>query len=202
MAYRRTPRIEARLAAQRAGIVDAAAALLVEHGYAGCSVAAVATRAGVAAGTVYNHFSGKADLIAEVFRSVVSREVEAVQAAAANGTAAESVTAVIETFARRALKTPRRAYVLLAEPVDPVVDELRLQFRRAFRDVITAAISRGVDAGELPPQNASVVAAALVGALGEALIGPLAAGDEDPDTIPTLIEFTLRAIGGPAHADS
>jgi AcrR family transcriptional regulator len=202
VAYRRTPRIEARLAAQRATIVAAAAALLADDGYAGCSVAAVAARAGVAAGTVYNHFTGKADLIAEVFRSVVTREVEVVQAAAATGTAAESVAAVIETFARRALKSPRRAYVLLAEPVDPVIDELRLEFRRAFRDVITEAIVRGIDTGELPPQKASVVAAALVGALGEALIGPLAAGDEDPDTIPTLIEFTLRAIGGRAHADA
>jgi AcrR family transcriptional regulator len=202
VAYRRTPRIEARLAAQRATIVDAAAHLLAEDGYAGCSVAAVATRAGVAAGTVYNHFPGKADLIAEVFRSVVSREVEVVQAAASTGSAAESVAAVIETFARRALKSPRRAYVLLVEPVDPVIDELRLEFRRAFRDVITGAIVRGMAGGELPPQNAPVVAAALVGALGEALIGPLAAGNEDPDTVPTLIEFTLRAIGGRAHADT
>jgi AcrR family transcriptional regulator len=202
MAYRRTPRIEARLAAQRTAIVDAAATLLAEDGYAGCSVSGVATRAGVAAGTVYNHFTGKADLIAEVFRSVVSREVDVVQHAAANGTAAESIAAVIDTFARRALKTPRRAYVLLVEPVDPVIDELRLEFRRAFRDVITAAIGRGIDSGELPPQNASVVAAALVGALGEALIGPLAAGTEDPDTIPTLIEFTMRAIGGKSHADA
>jgi AcrR family transcriptional regulator len=109
---------------------------------------------------------------------------------------------VLETFARRALKSPRRAYVLLVEPVDPVIDELRLEFRRAFRDVITDAIERGVATGELPPQNASVVAAALVGALGEALIGPLATGTEDPDTLPTLIRFTLRAIGGHPDADT
>lgn len=200
MAYRRTPEIQARIDAQRAAIVAAAAALLAEGGYAGCSVSAVAARAGVAAGTVYKHFDGKVALIAEVFRSIVTHEVEVVREAAATGTAAECTTAVLETFARRALKSPRRAYVLLAEPVDPVIDDLRLEFRRAFRDVITAAISRGVATGELPPQNASVVAAALVGALGEALVGPLATGAEDPDTVPTLIAFTLRAIGGTADA--
>jgi AcrR family transcriptional regulator len=202
VAYRRTPRIQARIDAQRALIVEAAAALLAEDGYAGCNIAAVAARAGVAAGTVYKHFTGKVDLIAEVFRSIVTHEVEVVRAAAATGSAAESTTAVLETFARRALKSPRRAYVLLAEPVDPVIDELRLEFRRAFRDVITEAISRGVADGELPPQNAALVAAALVGALGEALIGPLATGAEDPDTIPTLIQFALRAIGGRADADT
>lgn len=192
--------MQARLDAQREAIVQSAAALLAEHGYAGCSIAAVAARSGVAAGTVYNHFTGKVDLVAEVFRNIVSREVDVVRAAAATGGAAEGVTAVVETFARRALKAPRRAYVLLVEPVDPLVDELRLEFRRAFRDVITDTIGRGIACDELPAQNASVVAAALVGAFGEALIGPLATGAEDPDTIPTLIEFTLRAIGGPVDA--
>src|SRR5919107_891738 len=115
MAYRRTPRVQARLDAQRAAIVAAAAALLAEQGYAGCGMAAVAARAGVASGTVYNHFTGKVDLVAEVFRTIVSHEVEVVRTAAATGAAAECVTAVVETFARRALKSPRRAYVLLVE---------------------------------------------------------------------------------------
>jgi AcrR family transcriptional regulator len=199
VAYRRTPEIQARIDAQRAAIVAAAAALLAEGGYARCSVAAVAARAGVAAGTVYKHFDGKVALIAEVFRSIVTHEVDVVREAAASGSALDRATAVIETFSRRALKSPRRAYVLLVEPVDPVIDELRLEFRRAFRDVITDAIERGVADGELPPQNASVVAAALVGALGEALVGPLATGADDPDLVPTLIAFTHRAIGGPVH---
>jgi AcrR family transcriptional regulator len=202
VSYRRTPQIQARLDAQRAAIMAAAAAQLADHGYAGCSIAAVANRAGVATGTVYRHFTGKVELVAEVFRTIVSHEVDVVRRAAATGNASESTVAVLETFARRALKSPRRAYVLLAEPVDPLIDELRLEFRRTFRDVITAAIERGVAAGELPPQNASVVAAALVGALGEALIGPLATGGDDPDIIPTLLAFTLRAIGGHVDADT
>lgn len=200
MAYRRTARIQARIDAQRAAIVDAAAEILAEAGYASATIAAVATRAGVAAGTVYKHFASKVELIAEVFRRIVTHEVEVVREAAATGSAAAATTAVLETFARRALKSPRRAYVLLAEPVDPAIDELRLEFRRAFRDVLTEAISRGIESGELPPQRAAIVAAALVGALGEALVGPLATGAADPETIPTLIEFTLRAIGGRAHA--
>lgn len=196
MVYRRTPRIQARLDAQRAAILAAAGDLLAESGYAGLSMAAVAARADVAAGTVYKQFPGKADLVAELFRSIVSREVEAVRTAARSGRAVERTSAVIETFAGRALKHPRRAYALLSEPVDPVVDELRLEFRRAFRDVIAEAIAAGIASGELPPQDPTVVAAALVGAIGEALVGPLAAGGEDAATVPTLIQFAHRAVGG------
>ena len=202
MAYRRTPQIQARLDAQRATIVTAAAAVLAESGYAGCSIAAVASRADVAAGTVYTHFASKADLVAEVFRSIVTHEVERVRAAASAGSATERTAAVIETFAGRALQAPRRAYALLAEPVDPTIDELRLEFRRAFRDVIAEAIEGGIATGELPAQNASVVAAALVGAIGEALTGPLAAGGRRADTVTSLIEFATRAVGGHVHADA
>jgi AcrR family transcriptional regulator len=201
--YRRTPEIQARLDTQRVAIVDAAGALLAAHGYPGCSVAAVAAQAGVAAGTVYRHFDGKAELVGEVFRAVAGREVEAVRAAVAGTTGVVAQTAaVIETFAGRALKAPRLAYALLAEPGDPVVDELRLEFRTAFRDVIVEVVADGVRRGDLPPQDVSVVAAALVGAIGEALVGPLAAGTSNPDTVPTLITFATRAIGAAdaAHA--
>lgn len=203
MPYRRTPAIEARLARQRAAICAAAAELLAEHGYAACTVAGVASRCGVASGTVYNHFASKAELVAEVFRAVVTREVDAVRAAVTrHDLAADQVAAVIETFAGRALKQPRRAYALLVEPVDTGVDALRLEFRRAYRDVIAHAIATGVRTGELPPQDASIVAAALVGAVGEALVGPLSASGRtagaDPDTIPTLVRFAHRAIGGSA----
>jgi len=193
--------VQARLDGQRRALLVAAADILAEDGYAGCSVTAVAARAGVASGSVYTHFRSKAELAAEVFRTIVTREVDAVRDAAASGSAVERVVGVIETFAGRALKSPRRAYALLAEPVDPAVDALRLEFRRAYRDVIADAIEAGVRTGELPTQNATVVAAALVGAIGEALIGPLATTGSDPETLPALVQFAVRAVGGArAHA--
>ncbi len=198
--YRTTPAIQARIDAQRDAIVAAAIAVLTEHGYRGCSVAAVAARAGVATGTVYKHFASKAELVGEVFERVVSGEVAAVAAAAAiPGAPAERVVAVLETFAGRALKVPRLAYALLAEPVAAEVDAKRLEFRRAYQDIIAGVVADGVRTGALPPQDARITAAALVGALGEVLVGPLSAVEPEPDTVPALVTFTLRALGG-SHA--
>ncbi|QUH03398.1 TetR/AcrR family transcriptional regulator [Saccharopolyspora erythraea] len=196
MPYRRTPAVQARMDAQRQVVLDAAIALLAERGYAGCSMAAVAAEAGIATGSVYRHFPSKAELAAELFRTVVSREVAAVaEASRRPGDLVQRIVAVIETFAARALKAPRLAYALLAEPVDPAVDAERLVFRRAFRDVFAEHIAEGVDRGELPAQDPRVTAAALVGAGAEALVGPLAEGASGPDTIPALVTFTLRALG-------
>lgn len=202
MVYRTTPAVRARLEAQREAIVTAATELLSEHGYAACSVAAVAQRAGIATGTVYRSFPNKAELVAELFRTVVGREVAAVRAAAAfDGDVPAQVTSVIGTFAGRALKAPRLAFALLAEPVDAEVDSQRLVFRLAFRDLIAGLIAEGVAAGRLPAQDPRLTAAALVGAVGEALVGPLADGEPVEDLVPQLSAFALRALGhpGPGH---
>lgn len=193
--YRRTEAVRARLDEQRAGLLRAASAQLAEVGYAGCSVTAVAARAGVATGTVYNHFAGKRELVDEVFRQLAGREVAAVRlAVAAEPTAPEQLVAFVTTFAARALRAPRLAYALLVEPVDVSIDELRLEFRRAFRDVAAGAIAAGVAAGHWPPQPPELVAAALVGAIGEALVGPLS-GRPDDRLVPDLVSFALRSLG-------
>ncbi|WP_280319629.1 TetR/AcrR family transcriptional regulator [Nocardia wallacei] len=195
MAYRRTPAVQARLDAQAGAIVHAAARVLSERGFGGLSMAAVAAEAGVATGTVYKNFSGKTELVTAVFRDVVSREVAAVAAAGAGGTSVERVTAAVETFAGRALKNPKLAYVLLAEPVDAAVDAERLRFRRAFAETFESAVAEGVANGQLPPQDPRVSAAALVGAIGEVLVGPLADGLHSESVLPELVTFALRALG-------
>ncbi|WP_091285922.1 TetR/AcrR family transcriptional regulator [Amycolatopsis xylanica] len=198
MPYRRTPAVQARMDAQRASVLNAAIELLAEQGYAGCSMAAVAAKAGIATGSMYQHFENKAELAVELFRTVCAREVAAVVEASQEGELVDRVVAVIETFAGRALKAPRLAYALLAEPVDPAVDEERLIFRRAFRDVFAERIAEAVDQGVLPPQDPHLTAAALVGAGAEALVGPLVDGAASPGTVPALVQFTLRALGGSA----
>jgi AcrR family transcriptional regulator len=199
VAYRPTERTEARKAATRRRIVAAARELIAHGGYAEAQVAAVAGGAGVATGTVYRHFPSKAALFAEVFREVCQREVDAATGAAMREQgAAERIAAVVETFARRALRAPRLAWALIAEPVDPTVEAERLAFRRAYRDGLARVIEDGVDAGELPAQDAQTSAAALVGAIAEALVGPVSPTARRGDAealIASLESFCLRAVG-------
>ncbi|WP_297540839.1 TetR/AcrR family transcriptional regulator [Amycolatopsis sp.] len=197
MPYRRTPAVQARLDAQRVVIFEAAVDSLATHGYAGCSVAAVATRAGIATGSVYQHFPSKTGLVVELFRSVVAFEVAAVEEASTQSEdPVKRIVAVLETFASRALKAPRLAYALLAEPVDAPIEAERLVFRRAFIDVVASRIEEAIEVGALPPQDAELSAAALVGATAEVLIGPLTAESADASVLEKLSLFTVRALGG------
>ena len=190
------------VAPTRERLLQAAEELIEEGGYAAASVVAIADRAGVAAGTLYRHFASKEDLFVEVFRLVCSGEERAMGAASAemaSTDAAARLEEVLATFAKRALRNPRLAWALIAEPVDPLVDAERLAYRARYSAMTAHALRAGIEAGELPEQDVAFTAAALVGGCGEALVGPLSPlSDERPDIDAVLgaqRTFMLRAIG-------
>src|SRR5208283_5377068 len=83
MAYRRTERVIARLAARQEAIVAAARALASESGMAAVQIVPVAERAGIAAGTVYRYLPSKDDLVAALVGAGSEQEIAAIGRAAA-----------------------------------------------------------------------------------------------------------------------
>lgn len=174
MAYRETERIRSRKRDTREAILNAARAQIAQGGYQAAQMQTVAASAGIATGTVYRYFDSKAMLFSEVFRCVAQHEVNVVAAAAArDGSCTDRLRALVATFTERALRAPRLAYALLAEPVDPLVEAERLRFRQAHARIIADLLRDGIDTGEFAAQDADLSAAALVGALSETLVGPL-----------------------------
>jgi AcrR family transcriptional regulator len=189
----------------RERLVGAARQLLEEGGYAtASSVQAIADRAGVSAGALYRHFPSKAKLFVEVFREAAKRDLAAIDEAAATGRCVERLEAAVATHARRALRRRRLAWALLYEPVDPLVDEERLVYRRTYCRHMGSLLRRAIAAGEIPEQNVELAAAALVGAIAESLVGPLSpvAGQiaAEEEIIATLVRFCRRSVGAPDAA--
>ncbi|MFL6798823.1 MAG: TetR/AcrR family transcriptional regulator [Xanthobacteraceae bacterium] len=204
MAYRHTDAVARKLAARREAILLAANEIAATGGMAALQIAPVAERAGVATGTVYRYFASKTELVAALTSFLAEREVAALvrAALAAPGPLSGLATAMC-TLAARALTTPRLIRSFTSEPVEPEVEVARSAFRAslaaAFEKLITAALRSGY----LPPQDPRLAAAALIGALVEGLIGPLApsAGDDGPigrrERIQDLVLLALRALGVP-----
>jgi AcrR family transcriptional regulator len=195
--------VEAATVGTRERLLTAARELIEEGGYGAASVIAIAARAGVAAGTLYRHFASKEELFVEVFRFVCEREERAMRAAAAQmpagASAAQRLETVLASFAQRALRNPRLAWALIAEPVDPRVDAERIAYRERYAALIAEGLRAGIAASELPAQNAELTAAALVGGCGEALVGPLsrlaATGPAAVENIEALKPYVHRAVG-------
>lgn len=204
MAYRPTEKTEARKAAIRKNLLDAALGLVSNGGFGALTVVAAAATAGMATGAVYKHFESKAHLCAEVFRLATEKEVAMVRATASGpGTPSERLQHTVRAFALRALRNPRLAFALIAEPVDALVDAQRLRYRQAYATVFVDLVAQGVASGEFAPQVPSISAAALVGVIAESLVGPLSwtAADKPAfladELIAAIQAFCLRAVSAP-----
>ncbi|WP_405141706.1 TetR/AcrR family transcriptional regulator [Sphaerisporangium sp. NBC_01403] len=84
-----TVRTSERGAATRGALLDAARETFVTSGFAEAGVTDVVSRAGASVGSLYHHFSGKADLYLTLFDEFQNRQTQrtkqAVQAARAEG---------------------------------------------------------------------------------------------------------------------
>jgi AcrR family transcriptional regulator len=199
MAYRRTENVIRRLAARHDAIIAAAAALAADAGINAVQIEPVSQRAGVATGTVYRYFPSKAELVAALVASVSAREIGAMRRAADAAPGPLSALAgAITTFAARALSNPKLAFALIAEQADGAADEERLAFRKALADELGNRLTIAMTGGHLPDQDVAIAAPALLGALVEGLVGPLAGAANNAaarDTVQAITLFALRAVG-------
>ncbi|MEX2476255.1 TetR/AcrR family transcriptional regulator [Marinobacter sp.] len=208
MAYRETEKMRQRKAEARQRIVTCAYQCVAESGFRSARITTIAVSAGVATGTIYRHFESKEDLFAEIFRLATQREVDKVAQAltTTGGNAANRLEAALRQFAERALRGPVMAWSLIAEPVDPKVEEERLAYRKAYARLFEQAIDEGMNEGCIPEQDARQTSTCLVGAIAESLVGPLSptqAGDQ-PDLkddnndplVNAILRFCMQGLTG------
>ncbi|HLV76906.1 MAG TPA: TetR/AcrR family transcriptional regulator [Marinobacter sp.] len=206
MAYRETEKMRQRKAEARQRIVEATWQCVTEGGFRSARMSRIAGLAEVATGTIYRHFESREELFAEIFRLATQREVDKVaKALAIPGNAVQRLDNALRQFALRALKGPVRAWALIAEPVDPKVDEERLVYRKAYADLFEQAIRDGIADRSLPAQDARLSSTCVVGAMSEALVGPLAPSQiagpsantyNQAELVDAIVCFCLRGLTG------
>jgi AcrR family transcriptional regulator len=199
MAYRRTERESARLAARHEAIIAAARALAGESGLRAVQIVPVAELAGVAAGTVYRYFPSKEDLVAAVVSDTAEREVAAIRTAAAGAPGALSgLAAALTVFGTGTLRMRKLAFALLAQAPDGA-EAGSLVFRRRIGHEFEGLIRAAIAGGYLPEQPPAVMAAGVLGAMVESLAGPLVPAPSGPDAERAAVQrmalFALRALG-------
>jgi AcrR family transcriptional regulator len=211
MVYRTTALRVERDQTLRQQILDQALARVAEGGFASLTMQALAEDAGVATGSLYRHFRSKGELAAEVFAMASRREVAALASAFADpGSPGERLAQGILQFAARAWHSRQLAFALIAEPVEPEVDEQRLFYREAYADLFSGLLEEGVRSGDFQVEQLRLVATCLVGAIAESLVGPLSpparaareAGGAAlgfADASRNLITFCLRAVGAKGY---
>lgn len=194
MAYRRTEKITARLAANRQAILKAAERLMRNHGFSGTKMSAIAAAAGLSTGTIYRYFPSRNELFVELFRIISGRELAVIgDIAASPAPPRDRLTAMITTFLNRAQRSQGIAPALTAEPLDPALETERLHFRARYRDHFRQVLEDGIAQGSFRPMDAETAACGIVGALGEIIAGG-GGTDNDGTDLGEALDFILGAV--------
>jgi AcrR family transcriptional regulator len=189
------PRLRDRLREETARAILAAAEEVFGAEGLQARMERIAAEAGVAVGTLYNHFEDRAALVRSLVRSrredLLSR-VDAALASVRGAPVEAQLRAFFSAVEEHARAHGRLLQVLMqggegpgqARPPKTLLDELA---RRA-----SAVVARGVAAGELRADPAGVFAPALVGIARVVLVRVLEGGSEPGEAVAAIVELFLR----------
>ena len=202
MAYRETAKIRDKKALTQERVIQAALSLVAKGGFAAVQMSQVAKRANIATGTLYRYFESKEALSCTIFERATRIEVAQVEKVLqADTTPIQALEQALRVFATRALRAPTLAWALIAEPVDAAVDRKRLEYRQQYANLFATTLERAMSEQAISRQRAMLTSTAIVGAIAEALIGPLAHKAEAPlvpatqaQVIDDIIHFCLHGI--------
>ncbi len=189
------PRLRDRLREEAARAILAAAEEVFASDGLQARMERIAEEAGVAVGTLYNHFEDRAALVRSLVRSRredLLRRVDEAVSAARVGTVEQQLAAFFSAVEEHARAHGRLLSVMMqagegpaqARPPKTLLDELA---RRA-----AAIVERGVASGELREDRAKVFAPALVGVARVVLVRVLEGAGGPGETVAAIVELFLR----------
>jgi AcrR family transcriptional regulator len=183
----------------RERIVAAAVSLFAEQGFDATSVNQVVVRAGVAKGALYHHFASKDDLLYEVYRELVDRQLAGLrEILGRNLPPADALRELIADLVATTAARAGEAKVFLRE--SHRLGDANLARVRAARRSIHDAVTDLVRAAQAAGQFASVASPEMVtftvfGVINELPVWYRADGPKQPAEIAAeLSELILAAL--------
>jgi len=189
----------------RSRIVAAAVALFAEQGYDATSVNQVVARARVAKGALYHHFQSKDDLLYEVYRELVDRQLAGLAAILARELApADTLRAIVldmvETTAARAAEA--KVFFREGHRLTDANQQRVRAARRQIHDAVTELIRSGQRDGRFAEvASPEMVTFTVFGVINELPVWYSPDGPKSPSELAAeLAELVLAALAGPVRA--
>ncbi len=194
LAPRKAPK-QARSLATVEAIVEAAARILEERGHEAFSTNAVAERAGVSVGSLYQYFPRKDALIGALIFRETSRLVEDAERATTSLTGNEALSALILPCVEQQLRRPALARLLDFEEARLPLDAATQKVKMRFFELTRATLLRS----DLPPQADLDVASRDVVAIIKGMVDAAGEhGDRDRNQLALRVK---RAVLGYLNND-
>ena len=150
----------------REAIYDGAVKVLTGHGIGGLTMDRVAAAAGVAKGSLYNHFRSKKDLLEFVHeRAIAPMRAAADEIAVGPLSPSKKLKAVLSAW-RTNLEQRRELFEFLINDsiAEGILKESAMTARESAIETIATIIRQGIERGEFCPMDADVLADIFLGA--------------------------------------
>lgn len=185
---RKTPR-QQRAAETVAAIIEAAAQVLETGGFEGFNTNAIARRAGVSIGSLYQYFPGKDALTIALMNRETNRFYEDARAMLEEPTGEAALDYLISAAVRQQLQRPALARLL-------DVEENRLAFQQTAKSAGTfqTLLVKALEQSDMAPQKHPDVAAADISAMIRGMVD--AAGERGESDIADLTRRVRAAVLG------
>lgn len=171
-------------------ILDAAAALFAEHGYAATTTRAIAERAGIRQASLYYHFAGKDEILLELLEASVRPSLDFAARVEHEVDAAAALYALAAFDVGTLLASPHNIGSLyLAHEVD----EPRFVAFQQHRAELQAAYVRL--AGAVQPNEDPAFSGACCMQLVELVVQMRRTADPDPGAAHRIAAACLRVVG-------
>jgi AcrR family transcriptional regulator len=198
---RHAPPLEVRLSVQRRRLLEAAADVFANVGYADASAEAVARAAGMSKATFYEHFANKEECILALFDEAATEVMRAMaEASDAEGYASyeERVCAGVRAFLQTLADYPTSAQTLLVQIIGagPRAAARRDAILEAFADSLYRDNQRAAPRYGAPTFASRDDAFAIIGASVELVSRSLRTG-QPPDVValePVISRLMLGAL--------
>lgn len=188
---RRAPdREDPRITRTRAVVLDAAADLLAERGYAGLTMDALVERTGVSKTTMYKHWPSRTDLIVATVRQLVATPVIPDTGSVRD----DLIGMTLDSLdAYRGPRWPGLASVQEAAGHDPELHAALQSVPAAGFSNVKTVLERAIQRGELRADlNAEVAVTILVGAIFFGL--RMASLSQVRSDVPAIIDTVLQGL--------
>ena len=177
----------------RKAILDAAVKVVAQKGYYNAKTAEIAEEAGVAAGTIYNYFKNKDDLLISIFNEKLGEMIETLRSAMSGIEDVDSKIPLIVTSVMRLFQTDRDLAELIVVELRQSAKFLTgssmlklLEFLELIEGVIVEGQSKGIYRTDVDP---ALIAVLLVGCM-EAILNMWIIRDMVPE-LKSKYRYTL-----------
>ena len=159
----------------RQAIIEKAAPLFNQRGFAGCSIADILEATGLEKGGLYRHFSSKEDLAAAVLRYSLQRAIEARGISSQlEGDAITQLRLMVSRFVTTPSPVPGGCPILNtavdSDDGNPVLRKLARGALAKWKSKIQSIVEQGIASGQIVPSTdpqhiANLIISTLEGAL-------------------------------------